>query len=247
MYFNFLNTVLDSSFKKLELSKKIEEHLDLALATQILKIISSCSPLLQTLQLPFFLEDQTAPLGASFCKQLGKLTHLTSLTLSFKTSDQCLDLFSSLSQSCSRLATLSLGKIPFDSNQVLALMLGSKRALLPRTFPKESAKLISIQFTAESVSPICSSLKCLHYDCDEAADDCNSPPLAFILRHFKNLEKLDCLSCGKWAKGNGMAVQNLHQSYNTCKSLRLQKNSISSSVELGLIQWTVNAPFTGIF
>ena len=101
----------------------------------------------------------------------------------YKTTDECLDLFSCLSQLC-HLESLSLGKVPFNTNQVLSLMLGSKQALLLRTFPKEAAKVAVIQFIPVSVSPICKSLKKLIYDCDEAIGTCNSPPFAFILRHF---------------------------------------------------------------
>ena len=93
---------------------------------------------------------------------LGKLTHLTSLTLSCEIKGKCLDFFSCLGQSCPQLASLCLDEDwPFDVDQVLALVLGSKRALLPLEFPKDANKLADVQFSSESLNPICNSLKTL--------------------------------------------------------------------------------------
>ena len=118
---------------------------------------------------------------------MGKLTHLTSLTLCLETNEECLEFFSSLGYSCPQLTTLCLHQIPFGADQFLALVLGNKKNLLPPEFPKDFDGLKDLQFSPESVSPICSSLKelCFYKDQD---DKC----VPFFLRHFKRLEKMKC-------------------------------------------------------
>ena len=220
---------------------------------QLLKIILKQSPLLKTLELSFTLPEGAAPIGKTFVSLLGKFTLLTSLRLSFGTKDNCLDFFTSLSHSCPQLIRLHLGKIPFENDQLLALMLGNKRALLSPDFPRERTELINVQITQESLSPICSNLKEFYYNCDENKNICKLPSAALFIRHFRNLEKIQLLSCKHRSPGNvlrktaPLTILHWHQNQNTGKSARLLENKSikKSSDELGFIQWTVDAPFIG--
>ena len=203
----FFDTVLDKSFKSFSLPGSVIGHANGVISssgliikkcpfpllnpTKLLEVISTRSPLLERLDLTFSLAKKTEFLDSMFCFQLGKLIHLTSLTLSFKPTDNCLDFFTSLGYSCPQLAILHLSKIPFGTaDQLLALMLGSKHILLPPDFSKNAAQLIDIEFSPGSIRPICNSLKELFYVCGEKVLH-----IAFVLRHFRNLEKLERSEC----------------------------------------------------
>ena len=241
---SFLDAVLDQSFTSFDL-KVIKQDLILCLVdpTQLLEIVSRRSPLLQTLDLTFCSHKlELAPeVDPRFGLLLGKLTHLTSLTLSFQTTGKCLHFFTSLGQSCPQLVTLRVGRVPFGTEQVLALVLGSKRALLPPAFPKDVEKLADVQFSPDSVSPICNSLKKLCYDCDDNKP-CSKPPTIFLLRHIKNLEVWKICMCKR--QEETQIILKWLQKKKARKSLRLlqkNKNTTSSS-----IQWTYDSPFSGI-
>ena len=217
---------------------------------RLLQIITSRSPLIKNLDFSICicqLAQQAEPVGKSFATLLGILANLTSLTLSFGTNYKCLDFFSSLGQSCPQLTNLTLGEVPFGTDQILALMLVPKRALLPPDFPKHAEKLMDLQFTSESISPICNTLKELHISCYK------NPvlPVAFILRHFRQLERFKCSFthlCGRISESNDIivaAVLHLHQQQSARRSSRQKLINKKSSEELGFIEWTVQSPFIG--
>jgi hypothetical protein len=122
LVFSFLDSVLDNSFKVLNIGGSeiafLSEAGHLTRYTQLpfkdpellLEIVAHHSTLLKCLNLAFTMPSQTAPLSPAFCLQLGKLIHLTSLRLSFKTSDNCIDLFINLGQSLPQLTVLRLAK-----------------------------------------------------------------------------------------------------------------------------------------
>ena len=250
---SFFSSVLDHSFKSLKLAGEEKDPLVLPNPTQLLGIVADCSPLLKILDFSFTFPLKSASIDKSFGQSLGNLKHLTSLTLSFGTINTCLDLFVTLGKSFNQLTVLRLGKMPFEIDQVVALMLGDKRALLPSQFPKDFEKLIDVQFTPESLSPICFSLKELHYTCDATRNVCQFQPVAFILRHFRKLEKFGSRNCehattNRQFEKNSIShsILHWHKQCGTRKSLRLQgKNVKRNSEELGLIEWTVGSPFTG--
>ena len=252
---SFFDSVLDQNFTSLSLNamKKINP-LFINDPIKLLEIITQRSPLLKTLDLNFRSHEEVPLIDQRFGLLLGKLTHLTSLTLSsIQTTGNCADLFSSLSQTCPQLATLQLVEVPFGTNQILALMLGSKRALLSSEFPKDTETLADVQFSPECLTPLCNNLKVLRYDCEFLHPGmCRISPIAFFLRHFKNLEvwescrhlmNRDSLTIIRWLiKKNAIPIVKR-------KSPRLlpkSKTTTNSSKEIGSIQWTVDAPFTGI-
>lgn len=220
-----------------------------------MEILSSRSPLLQCLDLSFCLSKKSAPLGQSFCLRLEKFTNLAKLTLSFEpVNDQCLDLFSSLGHTCPLLIALHLGKVPFETAQVLALVLGGKQAILPEDFSIDAQQLTDIQFSPESITPICYSLKYFRYDCDVEKSVCQYPPVALFLRHFRNLLRFDRPVC----KHRNPAEDDMKNAVvptikHWYEEKRLGENSCLQGIniitktceELGFIQWTTDAPFTG--
>ena len=222
-----------------------------------LELLTHHSALLKNLKFAFTLPSQTAaPLGPSFSLQLCKLVHLTSLNLSLKT-DSCIDLFISLGQSLSQLATLHLAQLPFGADQLLALILGSKHALLPPNFSTQEALFLDLQFTPESISPICSSLKHLIYESDGMTSVCHFrlPCAALVYRHFRNLNiyvLIDCKHASPFVNPVLAVFQPLHKkekmNIGNRKSPRLlEKNTTTKSCkELGLLQWIADAPFNGI-
>ena len=147
--------------------------------------------------------------------------------------------FASLGESCPKLIQLEIFYILFRFHHLLPLVLGKKRELLPQQFMDQlnadHSLLAHLQFTPQCVTPICSTIQKLNVNEFSGFNPIHG---AFILRHFSNLQQsLDV---------RGRAVCLLHQ--------QLQPNVTSepttfqrSSEELGLIEWTVNAPFRGIF
>ena len=223
----------------------------------MLELVAHRSPLLKKLKFAFTLPSQTAPLGPSFGLQLGKLVHLTILSLSLKTTDSCIDLFISLGQSLSHLASLHLAQLPFNTDQLLALILGTKHPLLPPNFSTQEANFLDLQFTPESTSPICSSLIHLLYECDGMTSVCHfrSPCAALVYRHFRNLKAYALIDRKQqilFVNPLLPVFQQLHKkqkiNIGNRKSPRLlEKNTTTKSCkELGLLKWIADAPFNGI-
>ena len=244
---SFFDSVLDQSFTSFDLTAiKRSEIFWLADPNHLLEVITKRSPLLQTLDLTFRSHKRTPTMDLRFGLLSGKLTQLTSLTLSFQTSGECLDFFSSLVQFCPQLVTLCLSQFPFGVDQVLALMLGNKRALLSPEFPKDNDKLADVQFSPKSLTPICNSLKELCYDSFFGV------PVSFLLRHFKKMEKWQC-SKHKRFKYSGAIMRWLNEKSahpivkrKSHRLLQKNKTITITSKEIGDIQWTIDAPFIGI-
>ena len=153
----------------------------------------------------------TREIESGICQMLSNMNNLTTLNLSCvcQPDDLPLAFFKSLGSSCPQLTHLELEHFPFGIRQLFALMFGSKDALIPQFFktqPRGSAGQIHrFQFTPESLTPICSSLKTfknkrpLVIDDDEEEEEeeeglCilgNTSTLAFILRHFLKLVKFE--------------------------------------------------------
>ena len=247
LHLSFFDSLLDQNVTIFDLTAVRKDYLfRLEDPTQLLEVITKRSPLLQTLNLTFFSHVEAPAVDKRFGQLLGKLTHLTCLTLSFQSTSLCLDFFSSLGESCPQLSSLRLGKIPFGTDQVLALVLGGKQVLLPPEFPTQTAILADVQFSPESVSPICNSLKKLCYGCEEDKP-CPVSPVIFLLRHIKNLQMWkNC--CGK-RRGDARIILKWLQKKSARKSSRLLQNNKTATISTegnGSIQWTLDAPFNGI-
>ena len=247
LHLSFFDSLLDQSVTIFDLTAVRKDYLfRLEDPTQLLEVITKRSPLLRTLNLTFFSHVEAPLVDKRFGQLLGKLTHLTSLTLSFESTSLCLDFFSSLGECCPQLSSLHLGKIPFGTDQVLALVLGGKQVLLPPEFPKQTEILADVQFSPESVSPICNSLKKICYGYEEDKP-CPVPPVIFLLRHIKHLQMWKN-GCGKRC-GDARIILKWLQKKSARKSSRLLQNNKTATISTegnGSIQWTLDAPFNGI-
>ena len=114
---------------------------------------------------------------------------------------------------------------------------------------------MDVQFTPDSFSPICSSLKELHMSFNPSFYGLSKPTVAFILRHFRQVERLECsyswrnVELGELKNSLVAAVLHLHNQHSLRRSSRQQKINIKkiSSEKLGFIEWTVQSPFNGNF
>lgn len=272
LYFAFFDSILDHTFTSWTPTGSLTEIVTksgnvttlspflLTDPIRLVQIITSRSPLIKNLDFSFQLHQQAEPVGRTFTQLLGSLQNLTSLTLSC-TSWLSIDFYSNLGHYCPQLAALQLARVNLSIEKLLALMLGDKQALLPPDFHKDyKTKFINVQFTPESLHPICSSLKELrleeiaYYHYYDQGSDSFIPPASFILRHFRQLEKLN----GSADYGHGptnldctvkTAVLHLHKQQLARRSSRQQQINTNrrSSKELGVIEWTVKSPFIGIY
>lgn len=251
IFLSFMDSVLDHTFTKFTLlSKKCETSL-----IDVLKILYSRSPLLQTIEL-FMTSHQEAVIDSTFCNLLGKFSHLSSLTLYFaKEQQQSLDLFICLGQSFPQLEILYLDNIDLTSYKALALILGHKLTLLPSEFPIKARQLDDIQFTAGSLSPICTSLKLLEFENSCSERLCHCPSVTFLLRHFIKLEKLNFIcdkannqlenvSARTWMNASLLHLHKKQYARNSSRQKQINTSKRNSD-ELGLIEWTVQSPFYG--
>ena len=255
---SFLDSILDETFSKLDfIAKEEEDYHPLALVdpVKLLKVFARRSPLINKLKLCFGLPRRSVPFKPIIGQMLAAFKNLTSLSLDWKTTDRsCLLFFTALGDSCPKLITLKLlGDLPFGIQQVLALMLGKKRELLPQDFLEEiggEESLAEVQFAPESLTPICHSLKSIEHinsgDCLNTAFCSIAASVAFILRHFRQLQTWE--DSKQDAKILGAVVQLLHQQQQRwAVGIKSSKQQSRMSIQLGLIQWAVNVPFSGIF
>ena len=259
---SFLDCLLDDTFTEWAFIRIVlqDKHpLAVIDPVKLLGVLASRSPLIHTLQLNFGLPGRSVPLDPIVGQMLASFKNLNSLSLSlnWKTTDRsCLLFFEALGDSCPNLITLELfGHLPFGIQQVLALMLGKKRELLPQHFLEDiggEEALAELQFTPESLTPICNSLKNIrHMNPDGCLNRvfCSSAATAapsFILRHFPQLKTWD--NSREDFANIGIVVQLLHQQqqqWTTGK--RSFKRQSRTSIELGLIQWRMTVPFSGIY
>ena len=190
----FYNCVLNESFTHFDNICTAGHPLERIDPANLLQVIGKHSPYIETLKLQFYFPQRSLRLNTNFCQTLSKLEHLTSLTLSWNArGDDCYPFHEALGESCPKLKNLQLcgNLFPFGTNQLLALILGKKRSLLPR----ELFNIIAIdpavahfQFSRESLTPICSSLERFKTGFGRgifsAADT-----VAFIFRHFSQLKE----------------------------------------------------------
>jgi len=117
------------------------------------------------------------------------------------------------------------------------LVLGKSMELLPQQFTDQldadSFSFAHLQFTPQSVTPICSTLQQLNVLSGFRPIEASQ----FILRHFSNLQE--------YSDARGGVVRLLHQQQQQLDVTSEPTTFQRSSEELGLIEWTVNAPFHG--
>ena len=138
----FFNCLLDGDTKSFNLTGEESHHLFQQLdPVQLLPIISQRCPNLQVLNLSFgYGVASHLPFPSTFGSLLKTIKHLTSLKLDWNhtvTADGAdevfLEFFTLLGESFTELVHLELvGKIPFGLEQLLALVLGKRRSLIPQ-------------------------------------------------------------------------------------------------------------------
>jgi hypothetical protein len=147
------------------------------LPVHVTETIAHNSPTLPSFSFKF-LQWQSDPSRASqelFSKSFLNLKNLTSLNISgWGSTGDLSPFFTHLGCSCSNLASLQLGEEPnnylsFSFQDLLALVLGEEADIVPHSIRQQLLKamptLYVIQFSKDSVTPICQSLKVLkiHY------------------------------------------------------------------------------------
>ena len=248
----FFNCLLNSDTTHFNLTGGEDDHHPFHEVIDPLKllpiIISQRCTNLKSLSLSFGVPGRVkVPLVPAICDILKRFKHLTDLAISWEATagTDFLPFFAALGDTCPKLTTLDLGfGIPFEFNHLLALVLGRKRQLLPQYLLSQlrtsGPSLANLQFSAQSVTPICSALQQLKVGRYFLASHTG----VFILRHFPKLQT--CQSTTSFAQ----AVLNLHkttqqQQMNGSPSSSTSPVQTSSDGELGVIQWTVNSPFQG--
>ena len=105
---------------------------------QLMNTIARHCPSFQELVFPTF-ETKKLPKSseALFAKSLGNLKKLTTLELDWETESDCIGFFTHLGSSCPNLEKLKLKQMPFQLEQQLALVLGSKAKLIPLNLKKK--------------------------------------------------------------------------------------------------------------
>jgi len=249
LFLAFFECLLDASFTSFNITAEEENcpfqsEID---PLELLRIVSHRCQKLKSLSLCFGDCEKIAPFVPTISNHLSSFKHLTSLKLSFTWSSYSRDyfpegtdfisFFTALGDACPKLINLDLdGDIPVEARQLFALVLGSKYDILTRQLRDQlmaDELLTHLQFSVESLSPICSTLerlqtsRCCGIRLSEHA-------AAFTLRHFAKLK--ECPS--------------LLSTVEAVNSLYKQKQQpigipVNWSSEHDLVKWTVNAPFQG--
>jgi hypothetical protein len=271
----FLNCLLDKSFTSFDLTVREERKSDghfinyrretkevrhpfaYLNPSELLQVISQQSPDLESLGLCFstcgldgagdIIEPLVTTLVPTLCAYFKTFKCLLRLNLTcHRSSIDFLSFFTSLGESCPKLIRLDLsGDSSFSLKHLSALILGKKHGLLPQQlvdqFDASDSLVAHLQFTPQSVTPICSSLQQLNVNCKGGLF--RKHEVAFILRHFPKLQTFTAFITYSLAE----AVHLLHKQQQEQNSTKEATNTYQqSSEELGLIEWTVNAPFHGI-
>ena len=257
----FIDCILDDSFKEWDASSHaVSTHFqDPSL---LLNILALRSPKLESIKVrsqntDSFPAQMTAQMSQSCILSLKNFTHLTSLSIEYwSTPYDSSDFFSQLSDSCPKLSKLNLGNFHFDVEQLFALMFGPKHNQLPMVLQPQYLKrseipLHKLEFQQESLTSICSSLK--EFRCKDYCDLVQSKSqfwldpsaIAFFLRHFRYLQKLNhsCLQCE--AKVFPAIVNLLEEAAIDTTEELTSMMAFSSSQSAGVLQLTINAPFRG--
>jgi hypothetical protein len=137
----------------------------------------------------------------------------------------------------------------FGINQLFALVLGSKRDLLPQQLLDQivanHSSIFHLQFSDSSLSPICSTLQQLALS-STSFYNLNEQTFVFLLRHFPKLQKYQVGLLSSILKPLQLLHEQNQQQQLNIRNLTPPATSQVSSEELGLVlQWTVNSPFQG--
>ena len=242
----FLDCVLDSSFTELEthvVFPKSEPN------EKLVQIISHHSPNIRTLKLNFEMVIKKTPFEKlkPIVTSLSSFVHLTSLSL------YCLNkcqrnILNYVGYSCPKLQHLCITDFPIVKKDILALVLGDALNLFPEkeVMLEEESEIHKFQISQEYIAPLCSTLQHLQLEDLGEKDKLKKfgelaklpySNVAFVLRHMKNLRRIDHSSSSVSSAVNFLS-QNSEEIYeeveNVNGSLRLPDSV------------TANFPFSGI-
>jgi len=253
----FFDALLDDSFKECDASSHATSKCFSNL-NNFLEVLALRSPKLESVMVRSDDEDSkiSSEMGQSCVQSLKKFTHLTSLTILWTAPYDCLNFFRNLSDSCPKLSKLDLGSFYLNILQLFALMFGPKHDQLPMVLQPQYLRsaeipLHKLEFHQESLTSICKSLKefgCKHF-CNllnKRSEFWTDPSvIAFILRHFRNLQKLshNCSFYQCEAKVSSGVVALLDEALKDNTGIT---SMALTSETLGVIHLTINAPFRGI-
>ena len=253
--FLFLDCVLNDSITEFKMYEGGYRQNGIQDPNKLLQVLIDRSPRIQSLDLNFlFSMRMNQHQEVKFVLNLKTgFTNLTSLSLLWDTTDtnDSILFFTYLGECCP-LLTLFAFQSKFSVSNLLALMLGPKHHLFPKSMkieisdPNTINDLYKLQFPAESLTPLCRSLKKI--DCGVYVPaECNrldSYVRAFAYRHFPQLVALRRYNDNP--SGQHVFCGFVHRLYETTKGNKKIIKTSRSSPSLGSIQWTVNSPFTGI-
>ena len=241
----FFDCLLDKSFTRFDQSGGKGHPFSNFDLSQLLPVISQRSPNLQSLGLSFAAPELVTTSMPILPTSLNTFKMMTSLSLSCDWDAPIeidfLSFFKWLGESCPKLICFKLSDrvvVRFKLECMLSLVLGKKRDLLPQQLVDKlkdyhSTGATHLQFTPESVTPICSTLQQLKLGMMLSPES-----TAFVFRHFSNLQKFSS------SDSVGEALLLLHEQQQ--QYITPEPPSERSSLELGHIKWTLNAPFRGI-
>lgn len=212
----FLDSVLDSRFKELEIIIFPPEDESVE---KLFNVISSRSPLMKKLQLDLDGQTFEPEEQVNFVTSLQGFKHLTSLSLK-SIDEDWIPFLSLLGNSCPKLTKLFLeSNSRYENEHLLALITGEETERFKEYFTGEAQEtnIQSLVIPRELRSPLCDSLRELKLEGYSGCSTCSCnqyhiprSSLAVIFRHLHNLKSFssDCCLCNR---ESSYAIEILHQ------------------------------------
>ena len=232
----FFDCVLDESITALDLPTC---EPNFGTDPKLFEVIAHRAPHLTYLFIDFECSEQMCFfVQKAFTNCLFSLKHLNKLYLMdfscHLSPAEYISFLSHLGNSCPQLTYLYLTSDRFEEEHILALVLGERAYIIPKSAKKRMwgadwSNMHSIQISKEYLTPICFSLKELDVwyptEDEKGCDDCGGEKLtsnalssaAFVLRHLPNLEEVVSVNdfCGCL---DYKALKLLHQPMALCQS-----------------------------
>jgi hypothetical protein len=255
----YLDCVLSESVKEFQ-SSDMYSSSNFTNPGKLLDIVMGRSPLVEIFDLQCMDVKMEPNKERKFVLNLKGFQNLTSLTLAWKPTSHSLSFFTHLGGSCPKLTKLALHQYHFSIHNLLALMFGPKHNLLPVAMKQnDSMSLHNLQFSTESLTPICNSLNDfyatnfphleLNITAEPSGPCCldDHSAVAFILRHFRQLLEIDhwCNNIATISQITDLVCNSIELLHQTTNGNQEIVTTTISSPSLGSLQWTVNSPFTG--
>jgi hypothetical protein len=245
----FFACLLDDTFKKLDLTVGDGNHpFKMMDPVELISVITERCPYLQVLKLWFGSDSNHVPFVSSFGKLLKALRNLTKLSLTWICPDDYgFDYFFTwLGTDLPGLTSLEIGgTIPLRIQELLKLMLGKKEELIPKATKilmctTQKSELQHIEFTPESLTPICHNLTELKVNFNQKKQNRHVAILAFVLRNFRQLKNFPQSPLLVSLTLNKLRERQLEP----LDKFNPRTESMTSR-DLGTVRWTLDAPFVG--